>query len=50
MASKPSQVERKVVILVIRHGIRNPKFIPEGWPLEKEIVLGEGALTEKGAA
>lgn len=41
--------ERKLIILLIRHGIRYPKQIPEGWPLEKEINQGEGALTEAGA-
>jgi hypothetical protein len=41
--------ERKVVILLIRHGIRYPKVIPKGWPLETTVVQGEGALTERGA-
>ena len=41
--------ERKVYILLIRHGIRYPKVIPKGWPLETQIVQGEGALTERGA-
>jgi broad specificity phosphatase PhoE len=44
-----NKAERKVVILLIRHGIRYPKVIPKGWPLEAEIVQGEGALTERGA-
>lgn len=43
------RTERKVVILLIRHGIRYPKVIPKGWPLETEIVQGEGALTDRGA-
>ncbi len=29
--------ERKLIILLIRHGIRYPKQIPKGWPLETEI-------------
>ncbi len=48
LTSLPKQ--KKITILVIRHGIRNPKFIPEGWPLSTDIVQGEGALTERGAA
>ena len=37
-----------LVILVIRHGIRNPKHIPKGWPLYDKITLNEGALTKLG--
>lgn len=34
----------RIVILLIRHGIRYPKKVPEGWPLEQQVEEG-GALT-----
>ena len=44
---KPSKSKR-LIILLIRHGIRYPKNIPEGWPLSNEVTKGEGALTSLG--
>lgn len=47
--STEQRQERKLIILLIRHGIRYPKQIPKGWPLETEVVQGEGNLTSLGA-
>ena len=46
------QESKRLTILLIRHGIRYPKKVPEGWPLSEEISKESGnnlgSLTKLG--